>query len=239
MALDEAMLLTAGDTGETLVRLYQWERASVSFGRNQRCDGIYSRERCEALGVPAVRRLTGGRALVHAREVTYAVAAPTAAAPTLRGGYEAINDVLRAALRALGVAAERAMPTVRMAAPGLAPCFEAPAAGELVVDGRKIVGSAQHRDARAFLQHGAILLADDQGLLNELAMVTLPEVPSPATLWSLRPDVSAEQLMDALTESVRAAAESAIVVMTDADLLSHRVGGLATRYRDPLWTWRR
>ncbi|MBC7841414.1 MAG: lipoate--protein ligase family protein, partial [Gemmatimonadaceae bacterium] len=75
MALDEAMLLTAADTGDTLVRLYQWERPSVSFGRNQRCEGVYSLERCEALDVPAVRRLTGGRALVHAREVTYAVAA--------------------------------------------------------------------------------------------------------------------------------------------------------------------
>lgn len=239
MALDEAMLLTAADTGNTLIRLYQWERASVSFGRNQRCNGIYSSERCEALGVPAVRRLTGGRALVHAREVTYAVAAPTSVAATLRGGYEAINDVLLAALHSLGIAAQRAAPTRRLAAPGLAPCFEAPAAGELVVDGRKIVGSAQHRDATAFLQHGSILLADDQPILNELAMVSLPEVPSPATLWSVRPDVSAEQLMDALTASVRAAADGDIVVTSDTDLLSHRVEGLATRYRDPLWTWRR
>ena len=239
MALDEAMLLTAADTGETLVRFYQWECASVSFGRNQRCDGIYSPERCQTLGVPAVRRLTGGRALVHAREVTYAVAAPTTVAATLRGGYEAINDVLLAALRSLGVAAERASPAARMAPPGLAPCFESPADGELVVDGRKIVGSAQHRDAKAFLQHGAILLADDQRMLHELAMVALPEVPAPATLWGLRPHVSAEQVMDALTESVRAVADGDIVVTADTDMLRHRVEALTTRYRDPLWTWRR
>ena len=239
MALEEAMLLTAADTGDTLVRLYQWDRASVSFGRHQRSGGIYSTERCEALGVPAVRRLTGGRALVHAREVTYAVAAPTAVAATLRGGYEAINDVLLAALHSLGIGAQRAAPAERMAPPGLAPCFEAPAAGELVVNGGKIVGSAQHRDSRAFLQHGSILLADDQPILNELAMVALPRVPSPATLWSVRPDVSADQLMDALTDSVRAAAGGDIVVTTNTDVLTHRVEALATRYRDPLWTWRR
>jgi lipoate-protein ligase A len=108
-----------------------------------------------------------------------------------------------------------------------------------VLGGRKIVGSAQHRDAHAFLQHGSILLADDQPILNELATVPLPEMPSPATLWSVRPDVSAEQLMDALTESVRAAADRDIVVTRHTDLLSHRVEALATRYRDPLWTWRR
>ncbi|MBC7842971.1 MAG: hypothetical protein H7099_11690 [Gemmatimonadaceae bacterium] len=239
MALDEAMLLAAADTGETIVRLYQWERPSVSFGRNQRCEGVYSLERCEALDVPAVRRLTGGRALVHAREVTYAVAAPAAVAPTLRGGYEAINDVLLDALRALGVAAERAMPTDRMATPGRAPCFEAPAAGELVVEGRKIVGSAQHRGTRAFLQHGSILLADDQQMLNALALVPLPEMATPATLWSVRPDVSANQLIDALTGAVRAAAGGDIVVTTDTHLVRHPVEALATRYRDPLWTWRR
>ena len=239
MALDEAMLLTAADDGETLVRLYQWAHPSVSFGRNQRTAGVYDVKHCEAGGVPAVRRLTGGRALLHAREVTYAVAAPDSAATTLRGGYEAINDVLLSALHSLGIPATRAAPASRTPSPGLAPCFETPSVGELVVHGRKLVGSAQHRGARAFLQHGSILLDDDQGILNDLALVPLPFVPPPATLKRLRPDITPTTLMDAIADAVRAAAGGDIVVAEDTDIPRHHVEAAATRYRDPRWTWRR
>ena len=239
MALDEAMLLRAADSGDTLVRLYEWSQPSVSFGRNQRTAGVYSAERCAAQSVPAVRRLTGGRALLHARELTYAVAAPNAAALTLRGGYEAINDVLLTALRILGIDAERAVPAMRATAPDLAPCFETPSAGELVVHGAKIVGSAQHRDGRAFLQHGSILLDDDQGMLQAIALVPLPIVPTPATVRSLRPGIGAPQLIAAITDALRAVCGGDIVVCADVDLLSRYVEAAATRYRDPCWTWRR
>ena len=239
MALDEAMLLTAADTGLTLVRLYEWSSPSVSLGRNQRTVDVYSPERCEARGVPVVRRLTGGRALLHAREVTYAVAAPTSAAPTLRGGYEAINDILLNALRSLGVEADRAAPLERTASPGLAPCFETPSAGELVVHGAKIVGSAQHRESRAFLQHGSILLDNDQGLLNELALVPLPSVPAPAALLSLRADASAASLIAAISDALRGVAGGDIVEAADDELPAYHVAAAATRYRDPRWTWRR
>ena len=239
MALDEAMLLTAADTGLTLVRLYQWSSPSVSFGRNQRTVDVYSCERCEARGVPVVRRLTGGRALLHARELTYAVAAPTSAARTLRCGYEAINDVLLNALRSLGVNADLAAPLGRTASPGLAPCFETASAGELVVNGAKIAGSAQHRDSRAFLQHGSILLDNDQGMLAELALVPLPAVPAPATLRSLRADADAATLIAAITDALRGAAGGDIVEAADDDLPAYHVEAAATRYRDPRWTWRR
>jgi lipoyl(octanoyl) transferase len=239
MALDEAMLRAAPALGATLVRLYTWDRRSVSFGRNQRCEGIYSAERCRALGVPVVRRLTGGRALLHARELTYAVAAPSSAAPSLRGGYDAINTVLLAALRSLGVDATVAAPLVRTAAPGLAPCFQSPSAGELVVEGAKLVGSAQHRDASAFLQHGSILLADDQELLRELAMVPLPPSPRPATLSEVLGDVAPSDVADALVTAVRNATTGDIVVTVDEALLSGHVEGALGRYRDDCWTWRR
>ena len=239
MAIDEAMLEVAADSGATLVRVYGWSTASVSFGRNQRTDGVYSAERCAAAGVPAVRRLTGGRALLHAREVTYAVAAPVASAPTLRGGYEAINDVLLAALRALDVLAERAAPHERLASPGLAPCFETPAAGELVVGQRKLVGSAQHRGARAFLQHGSILLDDDQGLLGELALVPLPPVAVPATLHGVNPSLDASAVAAAIAEVLRGVVTGSLVELPDSTMPAAHVRAAETRYRDPRWTWRR
>ncbi len=239
MALDEAMLDVAAESGATLVRVYGWATASVSFGRNQRTDGVYSAERCAAAGVPAVRRLTGGRALLHAREVTYAVAAPVAAAPTLRGGYEAINEVLLMALHALGVPAERSATRERLASPGLAPCFETPAVGELVVGPQKLVGSAQHRGAQAFLQHGSILLDDDQALLHDLALVPLPPVPVPATLRAINPNLDAGLVADALAEALRGVVTGSFVALPDSAIPVQYVRAAETRYRDPRWTWRR
>ncbi len=239
MALDEAMLGAAVEQGATFVRLYSWATPSVSFGRNQRTGGIYSCERCEALGVPVVRRLTGGRALLHGREVTYSIAAPSSAATSLRRGYDAINVVLLDALQALGVLASRAMPSERTPSPGLAPCFESPSAGELVVGARKLVGSAQHRGADAFLQHGSILLENDQELLRELALVPLPTVPPPATLRATRADISPAMVVDAIVSAVSRAATGVIVPLSDTDLPSHHVEAALSRYRDPRWTWRR
>lgn len=239
MALDDAMLHTAADTGATLLRIYSWERPSVSFGRNQRCEGVYSAQRCETLGIPAVRRLTGGRALLHGREVTYCVAAPTRVADTLRGGYDSINAILLDALHRLGVNATLAVPAGRTASPGLAPCFETPSAGELVVGTQKLVGSAQHREAAAFLQHGSILLDDDQGLLHDLALVALPQVPTPATLRGCLGNVTHDNVADAITDAVRAASRGDMVLSTDGLMADTHVLMAASRYRDPRWTWRR
>ncbi len=238
MAMDEAMLLAAAETGDTWLRLYSWDRPSVSFGRNQRAEGVYSDVRCTAAGIPAVRRLTGGRALLHAREVTYSVAAPTSVAPTLRGGYEAINALLLDALRALGVPVEAASPTGRTPSPGLAPCFETPAAGELVVGVQKLVGSAQHRDATAFLQHGSILLDDDQPLLHTIALQPLPTVPAPATLCQFGITDPAV-VTDSIVAALRRAATGDIVVSEDSAIPQHHLTEALRRYRDPLWTWRR
>ncbi len=238
MALDHAMLAAAAESGETLLRLYSWEQPSVSFGRNQRCDGVYDSARCAAAGIPAVRRPTGGRALLHAREVTYAVAAPNAVAPTLRGGYEAINDLLLDALTALGVPATRATPAGRTVSPGLAPCFETPSAGELVVGTRKLVGSAQHREAGAFLQHGSILLDDDQAVLQSMALVPLPPVPPPATLRAFDV-VEADAVTASIVRALRHAASGDIVVSDDSWLQDGHFHRALSHYRDPLWTWRR
>ena len=232
------MLHTASESGETLLRLYSWDRPSVSFGRNQQCHGIYSAGRCEAAGVPAVRRPTGGRALLHASEVTYAVAAPTSAAPTLRGGYDAINTLLLDALTALGVLATRAAPTGRTPTPGLAPCFETPAAGELVVGAQKLVGSAQHREAGAFLQHGSILIDDGQGLLQSLAQVPLPAVPPPATLRALGV-ADADVVRASIVRALRRVASGDIVVSDDTWLPAGHIQTALSHYRDPRWTWRR
>jgi lipoate-protein ligase A len=101
--------------------------------------------------------------------LTYAVAAPAGRLGDLSTAYRTIHEWLAAALRRLGAAAELA-PPLRRAAPGLAagPCFAAAVGGEILVAGRKVAGSAQRSASGALLQHGSLLLEDDQSVVRGL-----------------------------------------------------------------------
>ena len=102
MALDQALLARAG-RGERWLRLYRWAPHCLSFGRHEPALRRYDRARIEARGLDAVRRPTGGRAVWHAEELTYALAAPAEPFGGLRQAYEEIHRMLLAALRRLGV----------------------------------------------------------------------------------------------------------------------------------------
>jgi lipoate-protein ligase A len=87
MALDSGLMDRARQTGETVLRVYRWTRPTLSFGRHETVAGHFDRARLAAAGVDAVRRPTGGRVLLHDREVTYSVTAPIAADESLRVSY--------------------------------------------------------------------------------------------------------------------------------------------------------
>ena len=239
MALDEALLERARSTGESVARVYGWARPTLSLGRHQTAAGCYDLERAAALGVDVVRRPTGGRAVLHHRELTYAVAA-LAGDGSLREAYERVTALLLDALHRLGVPATQAEPAGRAPAPTLAPCFELPTRDELVVDGRKLVGSAQWREDGAFLQHGSILVDDDQGLIAELSRVPLPPVPPPATLRAaLGRAPSAAELAEALLAALREREDPAAERWAGDDALAAATARLRARYLDDGWTWRR
>src|SRR4026207_2548293 len=142
MARDVGLMRRARETGESVFSIYGWTRPTLSFGRNQTAVGRYNREQIVSLGIDTVRRPTGGRALLHNREVTYSVTAPAALGLALRESYEHINVILLAALVRLGVGASVAKPQARTPQPNDLPCFATPSSGELISDGRKLVGSA-------------------------------------------------------------------------------------------------
>ena len=167
MARDLA-LLDACARGETpgAVRLYGFEPACLSLGRMQSLDDV-DLEACARDGVDVVRRPSGGRAVLHDQEVTYAVVCRSA--DPIFGGRvlescSRIHQAVAAGLATLGVATTpRAMPANlrrdARAGAAVADCFARPAAHELLDDrGRKLVGSAQARRAGALLQHGSVLL---------------------------------------------------------------------------------
>jgi lipoate-protein ligase A len=155
MAQDGALLEQVARAGGAYLRLYRWDPPTLSLGRNQ--PNTFS-------NVPVVRRPTGGQAVWHDNEVTYAVVAPITAFGSLRNAYCQIHTRLAKALRSLGadpVFAPTADPPIRPSAhPGS--CFAAQVGGEILARGKKLVGSAQVRRGPAFLQHGSILLDGSQ-----------------------------------------------------------------------------
>ena len=154
MAMDEALLEEVACHGGAYLRFYRWDPPTLSLGRNQP-NTFYD--------LPIVRRPTGGQAVWHEHELTYAVVAPIALFGSLRKAYCEIHTRLARALRALSVEAvlAPAHPPIRPSA-GPGSCFATSVGGEILVAGRKLVGSAQVRRGAAFLQHGSILLDGTQ-----------------------------------------------------------------------------
>lgn len=242
MAADATLAAWARAHDCGVVRVYGWARPTVSFGRHEAVAGRFTAASLAAAGVDAVRRPTGGRALLHHREITYAVALPLPATTGWRAAYAAVNARLVAALRTLGIPAQLA-PAPLGGEGAAALCFDAPAAGEVVVHGRKLVGSAVWRDGDGYLQHGSLLWEDDQALLVRAAAVPVPPPPPAAALAALAPQLTPETvaaaLVDALTappaghpagERVPYAASPAQVA---AEARAH------ARLADPTWLWRR
>jgi len=173
LALDEAIFLAVRErcTPPTL-RFYAWEAPTLSLGYAQERNRDLDLAACAERGIAVVRRPTGGRAVLHDREVTYAVAAPAGTAPFGAGldtAYRAVAAGLLAGLRLLGLEASLAPREPGEARPSRHPgCFAAASRHEIVAGGRKIVGSAQRRSGGAFLQHGSILLESHGELLDRL-----------------------------------------------------------------------
>jgi len=242
MALDEALMHRARRTGEWVLRVYSWSEPTISFGRNQSARGRYDLPRIRELGHGVVRRPTGGRAILHHREITYSVTAPAENAGDLRTSYGRINRLLLTALRSLGAEAEMASSSGRQVPPGQSPCFEHPSVGELVVDGRKLAGSAQWRADGALLQHGSILVEDDQSALAALTLEapTGGLFPPPATLAeALGYSPTVEEATAALVAALRDLEDPDPVELSIDPELRARTSALVVRYVDESWTWRR
>src|SRR5690242_15209536 len=131
MAVDQALLEEAGHSGRAYLRLYRWTPSCLSFGRNEPALTRYDRAEIERRGISVVHRPTGGRAVWHDRELTYAVAAPIAAFGTLAEAYRIIHERIAMALGTLGVVA-RVAPVARPEAIGAGACFASAVGGEVV-----------------------------------------------------------------------------------------------------------
>jgi lipoate-protein ligase A len=167
MAIDEAVLEeTRGGRVPPTLRLYAWDPPCLSLGRAQPLEQV-DIVRLHAAGWDWVRRPTGGRAILHTDELTYAVAGPMDH-PDLGGGvldcYQRLSRGLVRALELLGVKPDPPAGTPADEEGRRQPiCFEVPSAYEITVGGRKLIGSAQVRRGGGVLQHGSLPLRGDLG----------------------------------------------------------------------------
>ncbi|WP_461200558.1 lipoate--protein ligase family protein [Anoxybacillus sp. TBDG-1] len=177
MALDEALLEWHSERKiPPTIRFYGWNPATLSIGYFQKVEKEIDMDAVKKYGLGFVRRPTGGRGVLHDKELTYSVIvseAHPAMPQTVTEAYRVISQGILEGFRFLGLDAYFAVPKTEeekadLKNPRSAVCFDAPSWYELVVEGRKVAGSAQTRQKGVILQHGSILLDLDEEMLFSL-----------------------------------------------------------------------
>lgn len=176
MAVDEAILESylaqdANSRPPTL-RLYGWNPPALSLGKSQPSSGSFEPPELRRRGIDLVRRPTGGLAVLHDRERTYSVVGALRREPFAGGvleTYRSISAALEDAMRTLGAPARASSSALesKKQPPGPS-CFALTSTHEITVEGRKLIGSAQLRRGRAFLQHGSIPINTNREALAAL-----------------------------------------------------------------------
>ncbi|MBI5197597.1 MAG: lipoate--protein ligase family protein, partial [Nitrospirae bacterium] len=172
MAVDEVMAESCAKEGiPPTLRFYCWQSPTLSIGYFQKIRESNLLARCREADIAVVRRPTGGRAILHHREITYSVAGRTddpLFPKGITGTYGVIAEGFLSSLSRLGITAEivdsnPAVNPEEKKDPRSLPvnCFSHPYGHEIAVRGKKLIGSAQRRWRGYFLQHGSILLAPD------------------------------------------------------------------------------
>ncbi len=188
MQLDEKMLedAIANHIQEPIFRLYGWSPRCISLGRNQK-DSFLTGE------IPAVRRLTGGRALLHDDEITYSCVFPVSYIPngeSVTESYKYISGILINFFKTLGV--ELDFGENKKVSTNFDYCMLLSTGADVCYKGQKIIGSAQCRKQGYILQHGSILFGYDKELLEHLFN---EKVQGIVTVKEILPDMTKEDFV--------------------------------------------
>ena len=169
MAFDEAVIKTVeSDNSLSVVRVYGWTPWAISIGYSQNAEKDFNLNKIKQSGYEFVRRTTGGRAVLHANEITYSVIAGInnpQLGNNLHNAYRSIGSAILKSLQYAGfndLLLEKSKASDSSTRNTVAkPCFSSTARYEIIWKGKKVVGSAQKRTRTTIQQHGAILLGDE------------------------------------------------------------------------------
>jgi len=177
MAIDEA-IFTRCQQGKLppTIRFYGWTPPAVSLGYFQKAENTVDFKACERQGIDVVRRLSGGRTVLHDKELTYSLICPEGTLPfttNILETYKTISECLISALKSLNLNVQWVTFRDKHSSSThlhkkTASCFSSPSWYEITIEGKKICGSAQKRRGGVFLQHGSILLEHDAEMLAEV-----------------------------------------------------------------------
>jgi lipoate-protein ligase A len=248
MAVDETIARAVGDDlAPATLRFYAWSAPTVSLGYLQRAPGGVDLAACRRSGIGLVRRITGGRAVLHADELTYSVAVPLQGpwrSLSVAEAFARIAGGLIAGLKHLGVTAALGASRV-LTGDGREndACFLLRRMPAILVDGRKLVGSAQRRWDRSLLQQGSILL-DFDPRLHQRIFTAWPRTDPAAGVTSLRGLLGSPpamgDLVSALCEGWREALGASWAAGELLPLEREAAADLAgARYGSPSWTFQR
>lgn len=187
--LDEAIQNKSKDP---VFRLYAWSPKCISLGRNQKDDFITDTD------VDVVRRLTGGRALLHDDEITYSYVAPVIEGESVVESYKHISEILIDFFKTLGV--ELDFGENKKVSTHFDYCMLLSTGADVCYKGQKIIGSAQYRKQGYILQHGSILFGYDKEFLEHLFK---EEVKGITTVKEILPDMTKEKFVSLLEDFIQ------------------------------------
>lgn len=173
MAVDDYLFRSLGEKFQTTVRFYSWKNPTASLGYSQKADKVLDVQYCRINEIDVVRRITGGKMVLHFREVTYSICSSDSSVFTdkLSDSYRLISEALMKGLEKMGLDSVLAEEPPSSYARGNLPCFSYPARNEVEVKKKKVIGSAQKRVGSTFIQHGSIPLEDDRDLLRKISFL--------------------------------------------------------------------
>lgn len=204
MAVDEYLFNLCHQKKLGFFRLYSWEKPTFSFGVSQKITRAIDVDFIQQNNCDYVRRITGGKTVLHHHEITYAVISSEDTFyrdNDLYRSYMLISTVLVNAFHTLGLDARLSKGSPSHLAKSNNPCFSFPTANELEINGKKIVGSAQKRDNRALLQHGSIPISMDYELYAAGTHSRPAIIKRSMTTLSEAADKTKNQLIQALIDS--------------------------------------
>jgi len=177
MAIDGAVFSHQGETGfEYTLRLYTWAPPAISIGYFQDLDQEVDLENCKKLGIDYVRRHTGGGAILHDTELTYSFTASTGGiiSTDISESYKVICEAIIIGLKSLGIGAENRKAGTSLRQRKSPVCFVEASNYDIIVKGKKIVGSAQRRIKNRLIQHGSILIDFDTKKMHSIFKTSFP-----------------------------------------------------------------